>query len=263
VIDYDTARNNEVAAVQDAEAQRDLAQATLDALLQGKTSFEIAEKERAVRRAELALAQAKQEAAADPDLVKGVEANRLQIEEIESQIAERRLYAPFDGDIAVVSATPALPIQVGTSVMTLVDDSRLEITATDDGTRTTQPRVNPGQPVQLTFSRYNSETFSGSITYAPNLADVNNTDTSYHITFDAKGRALSVGDVAEVQVTLGRKYEALWLPIDAVHFTRDRPYVFVDKGGESKRTEVVTGIITSERVEIISGLKEGEVVVIQ
>lgn len=266
-IDYDTARNNEVAAVQEAEAQLDLVKARLDALLRGPDPFDVADAERAVRRAEIELARTRQAAAPDPSLVRAVEVGRLAVEEIEAQIVARRLYAPFSGEVAVINSGPGLPIQAGEPVVTLVDRSALEIVAEAglDAAREGAPRLSTGQSVEIRFSRYPNQTFTGTITQAPTPAELDGVaSTTYHISFDSQGRELSIGDLAEARIVLGRKYDALWLPPEAVRTSRDRTSVTMRIDGEDKRVDVVVGITTADKVEIVSGLQEGdEVIVVQ
>lgn len=265
LIDYDTARNNEVAAVSNAEAAIAVAQANLEVMLRGPDPFVIAERERAVRRAELAVAQVRQRNAPDPSLVRAIEVGRLTIEEIEAQVNQRRLYAPFAGEVALVNQSAGLPTQAGTPVVTLLDRSRLEVVA--DGlsatSRTVPPQLSPGQKADVTFARYPGQVFSATVTQAPSSAAADSGSVTYHLAFDAKGNELGIGDEATVSIVLGRKVDTLWLPSDAVRVTRDRTFVVVRDGEDERRVDVVTGIITEERVEILSGLRENDVVIIQ
>ncbi|NTU78075.1 MAG: HlyD family efflux transporter periplasmic adaptor subunit [Chloroflexales bacterium] len=264
-IAYDTARNNEVAAVKDAEAKLDLAKAQLDALLHGPDQFQIATQERVVRRAEIAVAKAQLDSTPDPTLTRAVEASRLQIQELEKAIAANQLYAPFGGEIAAIAASSGTPVQGGTPVVTLVDRSRIEIladsTTLDIGSRKTPPQLSVGQPVEIAFSRHPGKVLSGTITLAPNDQNPDSTDKNYHVGFDAQGLSLDMGDLADLRVSLGRKYDALWLPPEAVRFSGDRATVMVSVDGKDKQIDVLTGIVTADKIEILSGLKENDVVI--
>jgi HlyD family secretion protein len=266
VIDYDTARNNEVALVKEAEAIVELSQARLDALLRGPDPYDVAEKEREVRRAQLGVTQARQGSAPDPALVRSVQSGQLAIAEIEEQIAKRRLYAPFSGEVAVINANLGQPVQPGEAVVTLVDLMALEIVA-DTGVDTGRefpPRLSNGQPVEIRFSRYPNETFSGTVSQAPGNISVDpNASTVFRVSFDGQGKELSIGDGADLRIVLGRKYDALWLPPEAVRTTRDRTFVTMRIDGDERRVDIATGIITADKVEILSGLQEGDEVIVQ
>ncbi|EFO82131.1 hypothetical protein OSCT_0054 [Oscillochloris trichoides DG-6] len=269
VINYDTARNNEVAAVSDAEAKLDLARAQLNDVLKGPDQFVIAEKERAVRSAEIALAQARQRIQVDPALTTSVESFRNQIKNIEEQIAARQLTAPISGEIVEINVSVGEPVQVGMPVITIFDESRLEIMAETsdmltDG-RTSLPQFNPRQTITITFDRYPGKSFEGSISLAPvpsiDLELEGETPTgTYHFVFDTQGQSFASGDIAEISILLSRRTNALYLPPEAIRTSRSRSTVVVDRGGTEETVEIKTGLVTPDKVEILSGLREGEVV---
>jgi multidrug efflux pump subunit AcrA (membrane-fusion protein) len=266
IIDYDTARNNEAAAVSDAEAKLDLAQAQLDDLYKGPDKFVVAEKERAVRAAEIAVAQARQQATTDSGLLKGVESGKLQIKQFQEQIAARQLHSPISGEVASINVNPGEPIQIGNPVITLIDPARLNLTASQADIlasgRSVVPQLVISQAVAITFSRYQDKTFTGTINKVPAVPTDGTaaTDTTYNFAFDAQGLSFAPGDQAEIKITLGRKTDALYLPPAAIRTVRDRSSVTMRVNDQDKRVDVVIGIVTPDKIEIISGLKEGDVV---
>jgi Cu(I)/Ag(I) efflux system membrane fusion protein len=52
--------------------------------------------------------------------------------------------------------------------------------------------------------------------------------------------------------------DALWIPSDALILLESETAVFVLEGGVARKREVETGFVGPERVEIVSGLAEGE-----
>ncbi len=264
-IAYDTARNNEVSAVKDAEAKLDLTKAQLTALLAGPDQFQVATQERVVRRAELALSKAQLESKPDPALSRAVSASRLQIQGLEEQIAAKQLFAPYGGEVATIATSLGTTVQSGTPVITLVDRSRLEIladsTAIDNGERKKPVVLNLGQPVAVSFSRYPGQVLSGTISFTPDAQQLAGTDKNYHIGFDPQGLSLDVGDLSDLRVSLGRKYDTLWLPLAAVKISGTRNIVVIRTDGKDKSLDVLTGLITTDKIEILSGLKENDIVI--
>jgi multidrug efflux pump subunit AcrA (membrane-fusion protein) len=261
-IAYDTARNNEIAAVQAGEAEVASARADLDKLLRGPDQFAIEAAQRAVAAAQLALNGARQRAQPDPDLAKRVASGRLDVQRIEEQIAARRLYAPFDGEINGIKARPGAAVRATTPIMVILDNTRREIAATVTSARDDErarSRLIVGQPAQVTFSRLPGKTFNGVITRVPPAATAAE-DRTFSISYDAAGAPLELGETADVLVTLGRADNTLFLPADAVRIARDRATVELKDGDMPKQVEVQVGIVTPQRVEILAGLKEGDVV---
>jgi HlyD family secretion protein len=264
-IAYDTARGNEVAAVQRAEAAVGAAEAELAALLRLPDPYAVAEAERGVQRAQNALEAARQRAKPDPELQKRVAADDLEVQRIERLIEGRRLYAPLSGQVGYIEVRPGSPARAGTPVMSIVDPSRSEIVAEFDlssaaGRSATDIVV--GQPVTISFARFPGKSFTGEVTRLPGSgADGNPTAVStYSISFDPAGESIPVGEPAELRVVLGRVENALWLPAEAIRYNRERPFVVVKQGDEERRVDVTLGLSGTERVEIIAGLNENDVV---
>lgn len=78
---------------------------------------------------------------------------------------------------------------------------------------------------------------------------------------DTLGQTLTGGAVARVQIVLERKEDVLWLPPDAVRSFEGRRFVVVRDGDRERRVPVEIGIATEERLEILTGVEEGAVVV--
>jgi multidrug efflux pump subunit AcrA (membrane-fusion protein) len=81
----------------------------------------------------------------------------------------------------------------------------------------------------------------------------------YHLSFEAPGLQFKPGDQSRVTIVLSRRDDTLWLPSDAIRFDPD-PYVLSQKSGSPERLRVTTGIRSADRVEILEGLDQGDVV---
>ncbi len=64
-----------------------------------------------------------------------------------------------------------------------------------------------------------------------------------------------------VTVILERKTDVLWLPPAAIRTFSGRKFVVIEEDGRQRRVDVVVGIESEDRVEIIEGVEEGQVVV--
>ncbi len=85
-------------------------------------------------------------------------------------------------------------------------------------------------------------------------------DQRYIVRFDSKELGVSAGDQAQVTIILAHKENVLWLPPEALR-TEDQTYVMVQRGDQEERVAVEIGATSADRVEILSGLSEGDVVV--
>jgi len=73
--------------------------------------------------------------------------------------------------------------------------------------------------------------------------------------------AVEPGDLVRVTVVLERKTGVLWLPPAAVRTFEGRKFVVVQEGAGQRSVDVTLGIESDDRVEIVDGLEEGDVVV--
>ena len=72
---------------------------------------------------------------------------------------------------------------------------------------------------------------------------------------------LELGDLARVTVVLEQKDAALWLPPAAIRAFQGRSFVIVQDEDRQRRVDVKVGIESKDRVEILEGLEEDQVVV--
>ncbi len=258
-IELDTARGNEIAAVQAAEADVALARARLDRLIKGPDAFEIAAARRAVQQAQIQLDAARQRATPDPLLVKSLAASELAIKEIERQIEARRIYAPFDGTITAIDALTGFPVQAEIPVIRLMDDSGLQIVVSSL-TAEEVARIPNGTSVTIAFVRYPGRTLTGIVQKATTMANPLQAP-ALHISFDPGDLAVVAGDPALVTIDLGPREGVRWLPAAAIR-REGGPHVLVPTANGPQRVDVQLGLVEDGKVEIVSGLDVGDFVIL-
>ena len=72
-----------------------------------------------------------------------------------------------------------------------------------------------------------------------------------------------VGDSVSIDLYNNETDDALVVPSNAVYKTKGSYYVYRMEGGAKKRVNVTTGTITDAYTQILSGVKEGDVVYVQ
>jgi len=78
---------------------------------------------------------------------------------------------------------------------------------------------------------------------------------------DDTGLALILGEAASVTVVIDEHQNVLWLPPAALRTFQGQDSVLVEAGGVQRRVDVRLGLKSADRVEILEGLSEGQVVV--
>jgi HlyD family secretion protein len=186
----------------------------------------------------------------------------------EVQLAFTELRAPFAGTVAEVSteigeyitpSPPGLPIP---PVIDLLDPESVYVSAPID--EVDSERVRVGQRVRLTVDSRPDEQFDGTVArVAPYVLDVleqNRTvEVEVEVSDPAKLAGVLPGTSADAEVILERREDALRIPAAAV---AEGGIVLVLREGLLEEREIETGLRNWRFVEVLSGLAEGERVVV-
>jgi RND family efflux transporter MFP subunit len=180
----------------------------------------------------------------------------------------RNIKAELDGVVTQRYANSGTLMQAGTSSSTNVlplvrlsedDQFRLVIPVEESYVRF----IHEGDPVTVEIPSL-SRTFPGKIArFSDEVAPSTRTMHTEVQVMNDKNRDLKPGLYANATIQLERKNNALAVPLQALDRQGDR--VSVDVVGPSNQIEVrnvTTGIETADDVEILSGLNDGDVVVV-
>jgi multidrug efflux pump subunit AcrA (membrane-fusion protein) len=119
-------------------------------------------------------------------------------------------------------------------------------------------------PVTVTVDSESEVALHGTIRQLPSPYGTGASDESViHVVLDSPPSAntYQAGDNVTVTVLLASKESALWLPPDAIRSAGGRTFVIINSESGPQRVDVELGLQTRDRVEIVSGLEEGQVVV--
>ncbi len=221
--------------------------ATLDAQVV-KSELDLALAEKPFRPVDFDLARAS---------IKQAEA-ALQLAQL--QLEYTTITAPFDGVVAelvvdegsMVSSSVVLGrfISPQTEVTLNVEESRLG-------------QVKKGQPVGLRVSAYPGVDFPAVVTNVAPIADSKSHTFKVTVTPLDEKSLLHGGMFADVRLLAEEKTNTLLVPLPAVTQVDGQPAVFViNAAGVAEQRPVTTGLSTDSQIEIMSGLKAGDNVVI-
>lgn len=204
----------------------------------------------------------------DPKFEQDVAAAELEVKQLEAQVNEARIIAPFAGTITSLLLTPGRSVDAFDSVGVIANADALEVSVTLTSDQMSE--LSQGQTVALTPVDYPGQTLSGTIRQLPLAAvrddgeTLTDLDRSTRIELDFASLSpeidLSIGDLLRATVVLERKTDVLWLPPAAVRTFSGRTFVLVQDEARQRRVDVTVGVEGEEQVEIESGLEEGQVV---
>ena len=128
------------------------------------------------------------------------------------------------------------------------------------------PDMQEGQVVDIFLDAYPDVTFSGKVTQVGVKSQTGSAGTTVFpvvVQMDRTDIPLRLGYNATVDIKVLSKNNVIAVPITAVFSEDGTEYVFVVEGGKAYRREIETGDRTEEWVEVVSGLDEGERVVVE
>ena len=121
-----------------------------------------------------------------------------------------------------------------------------------------------GMRVNVTLDANVDVKLSGTIRQIPSPYGTGESDEgAIHVVLDSPPSTSTYqsGDNVTVTVLLASKEAVLWLPPNAIRSAGGRTFVIINSEGGPKRVDVEIGLQMRDRVEIVAGLQEGQVVV--
>lgn len=229
--------------------------------------------------ADLALAQAQYDQAKarwelleggpDPYELKLAQAN---VEDAQAGLAEAQkalenieLRTPFAGEVLSLGIRPGSQVTAFKRALTLADPAELEIVlfpSADDLTA-----LGVGQAAKVQLATRSGENLSAHVRQTPFSTEptsedqVQTEDRSVHLELDDADVPLTFNEAATVVIELEQRQDVLWLPPGALRTFQGRDFVFIEEGGVQRRVDVQLGLRSAERVEILAGLRAGQVVI--
>jgi len=176
------------------------------------------------------------------------------------QVRDTSIRAPFDGFVEKRLVNLGELVKTQMQVMAIVRLDPLKVTA--ELPERMAPWITSGRPVVLHVDAYRDRTFTGSVT---RISPVVNTATRafpFEAVVPNADAALKPGTFARVHVESGKVDDILTLPYAALQYRYGVNRVFVVQGDRLAARELQVGERLGDRIEIASGVKEGEPVAI-
>ena len=186
---------------------------------------------------------------------------------LEDVVATSQLVSPIDGVLLSLTVSEGRGVEPYKDVAVVANINNLEVSA--ELTSTDLSRLAEGLTVSAELFGTPGTTVTGFIRRLPypfgggGNTKVQDQDPSTRIQLDRSLAEVgwNLGDMIKVTVVLQKKEEVLWLPPQAIRSFEGRKFVVVQDGSMQQRVDVKTGIVSTDRVEMIDGLKEGQIVV--
>ena len=196
-----------------------------------------------------------------------IAAAKANFEKYQTMIGYTQITAPFDGVVTHRYADPGTLIQAGTASdsqalpLVRVSDNyrlRLDFPVTVDYVKD----VQLGDAVAVRVDSLNSKTFTGTISRFTREVDDKTRTMITEIEVPNSNLELMPGMYANVVLKVEKHLQALAVPTEAVAGEKTHTVFVVNRDNQIEERAVKLGLETAEKFEVLSGLREGDLVVV-
>jgi len=175
---------------------------------------------------------------------------------------QTRIIAPISGRLTwLTREVDGAKVGAGEEVAEVMDFSRvladLELPGGDIA------RVDEGMAVRISNYAYPDRLFEGTVRYISPTIQAQSRTFRVEVLLANREGVIRPGMFVKADIVTRAKAQTLVLPRHAVVIRNNRPSVFVVSRQKAEMREVVTGLEDEDRIEILSGIEEGERIVVQ
>jgi HlyD family secretion protein len=242
---------------------------SVSALDDAQRAYELAVNKQNVAKAQLQVLHAKIGQAQAQ-----VAQDRANLKQLEEQYSYTTVESPIDGvvlsrDVEVGDAVSSILVlgSSATLIMTLGDISEVYVKGKVD--ESDIGKVYLGQPARIKVESFKDKTFNGKVTkISPMGVEKDNVTTfEVRVSINNPGGELKAAMTANAEIILEEHKNVLQIPEGSILYDKDKKAsveVPDAKGKEGKsKVAVNIGISNGAKTELLSGLKEGDQVVLQ
>ncbi len=172
------------------------------------------------------------------------------------------VYAPISGSIVSTPTTTGSTITTTDAVTTIGDISNLQITA--DIPERFIAALHTGLKADISLEAYPGIIFKATVSRVSPVVDSTSRTKEIILTFDKHDSRINAGMFAKVILYTKNYSGYITIPEDSVVTKDDKEYAFVAKDDNTVSQRAVTlGESVDDQVQVLSGIKAGEKVVVE
>jgi membrane fusion protein (multidrug efflux system) len=167
--------------------------------------------------------------------------------------------APFNGVLGYTGLTEDIFVSDNIFIITLDDNSTIfsDIKVPESYA----PFIRKGLPVEVRVSSYKDKVFSGEIDFISSRINADTRSLLARIKIDNKDLELLSGSLLEITVKFNLR-NSLSVPDTSIMMEGEKSYIYtVSDEDIANKTEVEIGLREDSKVEILSGVNEGDQIV--
>ncbi|WP_169833032.1 efflux RND transporter periplasmic adaptor subunit [Geosporobacter ferrireducens] len=187
---------------------------------------------------------------------------QVSLESAQTQLAYTKVKAEIGGVISANNVTVGATVSTQSPAMTIVNTDKLKFSfnIADDYIN----KVSIGSKVYITISAASETPYEGTVTYISPAADSTTMLYPVEIYIDNRDNNIKSGMFASLKLVVDKRENTVSVPLNAVIERGNEKFVYiVDESNIAHKKIVETGIKNDVNIEIVTGVKNGERVVVK
>jgi multidrug efflux pump subunit AcrA (membrane-fusion protein) len=193
-----------------------------------------------------------------------IEEAKLSLKLAKENLDNTEIKSPISGTIKNINVSVGDMVGQNSNILTIVNNSDIKIDANIN--EIDLPKVKVGEKVRVVFDKLNNINMSGHISFiSPSAVNSGGlTVIPIEVSLDENpSKEIINGLNCTVNISLMKSRNVITVPNIAIKEDKKGSYVFVKDNNVAKKVYIKVGQKTQRMAEVISGLKEGDVIVIE
>ena len=216
--------------------------------------------DKSLEQLQVAEAEGVRAAAAIVEAKKQIAAVERTLRYHEAKLADSKIYSPFEGLITRRDRDIGDVVVPGSSIYQLISTGEIWVSAWVDESMLTFLRQ--GQNARLVFRSEPNKNYAGTVVRISREVDRETREFLVDVDTGELPRNWALGQRVEVFIETGKKEDAVRLPRNRVRWSGGKAGVFIISEGRAVWRNLRLGMTGGEFVEVLSGLSNGDRVVV-
>ena len=169
--------------------------------------------------------------------------------------------APISGYIATKNTSVGQVASPGIEAFSIKDSESVDVEI--NVTESVIGSIHVGTEAKINIKSAELENIKGTVSVAGEAKNDATGMFTVKVSIPNSDGKIKVGMLADVLITTERVEDVLTVPADSIMQTDDECYVYTANGEKAEKKVVETGVTDGESIEILSGLKLGDKVIVE